>query len=162
MDRRLHNLQLVLEKLGVGSDIDSIDRRVTIQKAVYLAQEAGIPLLYRYNWYVMGPYSPNLTRDYYALQEQPWEALASIKNMTLKEPFASVVTQLKAVMDPPEDVHLNTRDWLELLASAHYLRAKAELGHDETRLRLDAVKPHISNYTDQATETLKQLRLLQG
>ena len=162
MDRRLHNLQLVLEKLGVGSDIDSIDRRVTIQKAVYLAQEAGVPLLYRYSWYVMGPYSPNLTRDYYALQEQPWEALASINNMTLKEPFASVVTQLKAVMDPPEDVHLNTRDWLELLASAHYLRAKAELDQGETRLRLDAVKPHISNYTDQATETLKQLRLLQG
>ena len=46
MDKRLHNLQLVLEQLDVGTDIDSIDRRVTLQKAVYLAQEAGIPLLY--------------------------------------------------------------------------------------------------------------------
>ena len=162
MERRLHNLQLVLEQLGLGTGIDSIDQRVTLQKAVYLAQEAGIPLLYRYNWYVMGPYSPNLTRDYYALQEQPEEAMASIKNMTLKEPFALAVTQLKGVIDPPENVDLNRRDWLELLASAHYLRAKVELDQDGTRVRLDAVKPHLSHYTDQATETLKQLRLLQG
>ena len=162
MDRRLHNLQLVLEQLGVGTDIDSIDRRVTLQKAVYLAQEAGIPLLYRYSWYVMGPYSPDLTRDYYALQEQPGEATASKNNMTLKEPFASAATQLKAVMDPPDEVRLNRRAWLELLASAHYLRTKAELGQDETRIRLDGVKPHLSYYTDQATEALKRLRLLQG
>ena len=162
MDRRLHNLQLVLDQLGVGTDIDSLDRRVTLQKAVYLAQEVGIPLLYRYSWYVMGPYSPNLTRDYYALQEQPGEAKEAIKNLTLKEPFASNVARLKAAMNPPDEVKLEKRDWLELLASVHYLMANANMDQTKTRLSLDAAKPHLSDHTDLATETLQQLGLLQS
>ena len=61
MDTRLMNLKLVLSELGFSSSIDTLNDRVTFQKAVYLAQAVGIPLRYRYSWYIMGPYSRDLT-----------------------------------------------------------------------------------------------------
>ena len=124
MDKRLRNLQIVLGGLGIDTGIETIDQRVTLQKAIYLTQAAGVPLRYRYNWYVMGPYSPDLTRDYYALHEQPEEGNEDSHGMALREPFASAVKKLKAVIDAPGEDQLSKRDWLELLSSVHYLRTK--------------------------------------
>ena len=156
MDKRLHNLQIVLGGLGVGTDIESIDQRVTLQKAIYLAQAAGIPLRYRYNWYVMGPYSPDLTRDYYALLEYPSDSGPT----ALREPFASTIENLKTAMDVPNEVHLTKREWLELLSSVHYLRSSMGFDAAETHIRLDEAKPHLSGHTDQATDTLSAFGLL--
>ncbi len=160
MDRRLLNLQIVLGELGIEAGIETIDQRVTLQKAVYLAQAAGVPLRYRYNWYVMGPYSPDLTRDYYALHEQPQGNLESGKSMVLREPFASTIAGLRPAMDLPSGVQLTQSEWLELLASVHYLRNRSAFTAEETQARLDAVKPHVSRHTRQATAVLSELGLV--
>ena len=160
MDRRLLNLQIVLGELGIEAGIETIDQRVTLQKAVYLAQAAGVPLRYRYNWYVMGPYSPDLTRDYYALHEQPQGSLESGKSMVLREPFASTIAGLRPAMGVPSGVQLTQSEWLELLASVHYLRNRSAFNAAETQARLDAVKPHVSRYARQATVALSELGLV--
>src|SRR5690349_17229058 len=69
MERKLIALKRILEELGVPADIDTVDDRKRIQKAIYLAQLPGIDLGYSFSWYVKGPYSPALTRDYYSLSE---------------------------------------------------------------------------------------------
>ena len=67
MNRRQIALKLVLEELGVPETMDSFDDRLILQKAIYLAQQAGIPLGYHYYWYLRGPYSRELTADAFAM-----------------------------------------------------------------------------------------------
>ena len=68
MNTRLIVLELVLRELGMEPVIDSLQDRIRLQKAIYLSQEAGVPLGYRFGWYVRGPYSKGLARDYYYLR----------------------------------------------------------------------------------------------
>ena len=157
MDMRLINLQLVLNDLGIGALIDTLDERVTFQKAVYLAQAVGVPLHYRYSWYIMGPYSRDLTRDYYALHEYPHDEAATATQQEMREPFASALRKLKAAMDAPQDVHLDKRDWLELLSSVHFLRTTVGLDPVATQARLDVDKSSLSRYVCQATQSLAGL-----
>ena len=65
MNRRQIGLKLVLAELEVPATMDSFDDRLILQKAVYLAQQAGIPLGYHYYWYLRGPYCRELTADAY-------------------------------------------------------------------------------------------------
>ncbi|MCB1125124.1 MAG: hypothetical protein KDM81_01410 [Verrucomicrobiae bacterium] len=72
MNRRQIALKLVLAELGIRATMESFDDRLILQKAVYLAQQAGIPLGYHYYWYLRGPYSRELTADAFAtLTEAP-------------------------------------------------------------------------------------------
>ena len=69
MEQKLIALKMFLDALGVPETIDTIDDRKRVQKAVYLGQLSGIDLGYRFGWYLKGPYSPALTRDYFGLAE---------------------------------------------------------------------------------------------
>ena len=161
MDTRLVNLQLVLKELGVDPSIETLDERVTFQKAIYLAQAAGIPLHYRYSWYKMGPYSRDLTRDYYALHEYSSQSGARAMEVELREPFASVLSRLKGEMAAPCGSCLKQREWLELLSSVHYLRKNVKLDADEIQKRLNVEKPLLSTHTTRATQSLVALELIQ-
>ena len=57
MDAKLITLRLFLDALGQSVDIETVDDRKRVQKAVYLGQLSGVDLGYRFSWYVMGPYS---------------------------------------------------------------------------------------------------------
>src|SRR5262249_50155808 len=67
MDRQQIGLRLTLDALGVPARLNIFSDRLILQKAVYLAQAAGVQLGYSYNWYLRGPYSPALTRDAFAV-----------------------------------------------------------------------------------------------
>ena len=67
MEMKLVLLKLFLDKLGISSEIDTFEKRKTIQKAVYLGQLTDVDLSYRFGWYLKGPYSPSLAEDYYPL-----------------------------------------------------------------------------------------------
>ena len=47
--------------------VETFDDRLTIQKAVYIAQQADVFLGYHYSWYLRGPYSRELTADAYSM-----------------------------------------------------------------------------------------------
>ena len=160
MDTSLVNLQLVLDELGVDPSIDSLDQRVTFQKAIYLAQVIGVPLRYRYSWYIMGPYSPDLTRDYYALHEYADQSSTAGTKLAVREPFASALGKLRPAMVPPDDIQLDQREWLELLASVHFLGTAAQLPPGDVKDRLDVEKPSLSAHTVRATRSLVELGLL--
>ena len=160
MDTTLTNLSFVLNELGVGTTINTLDERVTVQKAVYLAQAVGVPLRYSYSWYIRGPYSRDLTKDYYALNEYAVDKSGTANNQTIREPFASALTKLRTTMLAPEGVPLNQRDWLELLSSVHYLRTSAGLDVAMAKQRLEIEKPSLACYSDCATQFLVQLEIL--
>ena len=101
--------------------MDTFEDRLILQKAVYLAQEAGVKLGYFYNWYLRGPYSPAVAEDAfsvnvavagendeseaYELADEQLRNLAKIRNLVLVK----------------EETRLKLARRLELLASVHFL-----------------------------------------
>ena len=63
------NLKLFLDALEISSEISTLEDRKRVQKAVYIGQEAGVDLGYSYGWYLLGPYSPELTQNYFTLAQ---------------------------------------------------------------------------------------------
>ena len=144
MEPRLITLKLFLEQLDIKLGIETVEDRKRVQKAVYLGQRTGIDLSYRFGWYLMGPYSTTLTKDYYGLAE----SLASINDQDTRnyQLQASIKTKLKRalpLLNPPETVSLSKEQWLELVASYDFLRHVSKQSHEDAVDILTKEKPAL-------------------
>lgn len=149
MNDRLRALQLVLNEIDVDFKIDGVDDRLVLQKALYLVQK-DLNLGYSYGWYLKGPYSPGLTRDYYELAAIPdrEDDLG-----TLKQNVREVLANTKGLIQAKPD-NVSLANWLELLASLHYLRVRSRLDTNSTREKIAETKPHLNELVDQGLQTL--------
>lgn len=108
MNRRQIALKLVLEELDVPATMDSFDGRLIVQKAVYMAQQAGIPLGYHYYWYLRGPYSRELTGDAYeTLGDKPEGWILDAATKAKLTPLKVFFKELKAEGDPVKSFELH-------------------------------------------------------
>lgn len=160
MNNRQIALKLMLKDLGVDGSIDTQDDRKRVQKAVYLGQVAGADLGYRFSWYLMGPYSPSLTRDYYDLAESAELEEAPEEGKQLKAALRQPLLGVKSLLNPPKDFKSDQSDWLELLASYHYLRKVSGKSRSEANDVLAREKKHLVDYADLAREKLREYNLL--
>src|SRR6185295_9114270 len=117
MDGRLIALKLFLDELGENAEISSVEDRLRIQKAVYLAQLGGADLGYRYSWYLKGPYSTTLTQDYYALHKSLESGDDAYDSKQLKEGISASLRKARNYLRKPVQVGLSKPSWYELLAS---------------------------------------------
>src|ERR1700680_4200455 len=122
MEPRLTVLALLLDALGVGADIETVDDRKRVQKAVYVAQRSGVDLGYRYSWYKRGPYSRALTRDYYELADSI-EIGEHTNGDKLRPASLAKLRKLRPLFAAPQETGLAQADWLELVALVGFLRA---------------------------------------
>src|SRR5262245_4220988 len=99
-------LKLLLDSIGVPADVGKLEGRKLIQKAVYLGQRAGVDLGYRFGWYLMGPYSPDLARDYYVLDTELRTGSKDYENHTLSNRAREAVGIIKPALVPPRDSQL--------------------------------------------------------
>ena len=99
MERREKLSRIVnsLRKVGFDFKVNYFNNRLKLQKYVFLLRRYGIDLGYSYNYYIRGPYSPELANDYYNLTKVDGE-------IELPEDF------LKLIKDKSER-------WLELASS---------------------------------------------
>lgn len=153
---RLVGLKLALDALGVETDTSTFQNRLALQKAAYLAQAAGLNLGYRHTWYRKGPYSPDLTRDYFALAETPDVA----RGYKLRDDVDQRLRAVAAYTLPPTGVTLTRDNWLELLASVHYLRKKIGRSEEQAAAVIAATKPHLARYVNEAEAALETVNLL--
>jgi len=160
MDARLISLKLVLDALGVEWAIRKLSDRKLLQKAIYLAQLSGADLGYSYGWYKRGPYSPKLTRDYYGLDEALDEDDAELSRYTLVPQVAQRLDTVRPLMAVPAGIDLEQHDWLELLASLHFLLVNRRLPIDAARGVLAEEKPHLVDYIDHAYRVLHERELV--
>lgn len=167
MDKNLIALNMYLNELGVPPVIDTINDRKRVQKAIYLGQVAGAELNYEFNWYVHGPYSTDLTKDYYklagALLTGEIPAAGDTQDaggLRLKDSVREKLKAIVPVIQKPEDFPLEQADWLELVSSLHYLSTVDKLDPSGTRRVISTQKPHLLEYVDQAETKLKEVRLL--
>jgi hypothetical protein len=120
MDRQQIGLKLTLDALGFPLRLETFDERMAIQKKIYLCQAAGIHLGYRYNWYLRGPYSPDLTRDAFDLKAKSESASDEIEGSKLDDESILRLNRIRpSWASRPE---AERPRWLELLASVLFLK----------------------------------------
>lgn len=119
MDPQQIGLKLGLDAIGVPIRVASFPDRLILQKAVYLAQAAGVDLGYHYNWYLRGPYSPALTRDAFAIAAEIGEGVDDSHGCNLDPVSTGRLGQLRELIEriPQQDLPAK----LELLASVRFL-----------------------------------------
>ena len=119
MIRRKILLDILLSDFG-GIALDSFDKRLILQKRIYLLQLFGIDLRYRYNWYVRGPYCPSLTEEAFELdrRKDETEKLNSAYELT-QEAKKRLREYRKFEKEMPST---DLPRFLELAASIHYLK----------------------------------------
>lgn len=160
MEARLIALKLVLDELGVPPTIETIDDRKRVQKAVYLGQLAGVKLGYRFGWYLKGPYSPDLTKDYYSLADAIATDEQDSEQHVLKQPFRELLAGIRPLLNVPEGVALPQEDWLELVASLHYLLKISKQDKPTALETLRQEKPKLVAFAGPAEAKLREAALL--
>jgi uncharacterized protein YwgA len=158
MDTRMAVVMRTLEALDLPFEIETVDQRKHIQKAIYLAQVAGIPLDYDYSWYVMGPYSPELTRDYYGENSDVLNLQLSSEPQ-LRDDLRETLVNLKEILARRKPKDLSDSAWMELVASLHFLNKRRRLAPEATKDFLKVRKPHVAQYCESAEKVLAELDL---
>ena len=117
----------------------------------------GVDLGYSYGWYLKGPYSPSLTRDYYELHATADEDFAA--NRSLKGRVRDILDHLAHLIAnrPPQ---LSRAHWLELLASIRYLMRESGYTEDKARDRIGLSKPHLHAQFDEGLAALNEYGLI--
>ena len=129
-----------------------------VQKAVYLAQAAGAPMGYRSAWYPRGPHSGALAGSIYDMQ-MAVEDMEERPERELIEPVRESLERVRPSLEVPPDAELDEDDWLELLASYHYLVDVSGYGPEAARQRIRDLKPGLAAYLPQAERELGKVGL---
>lgn len=125
-------LKRLFEAFGQPLELTKFGERLKIQKRIYLFQLCGVDLGYRFAWYIYGPYCRELTRDVFRLLECVDDG-ETVDESTQLAPFAcSAVNQAKKVWQN-RPIGVIEEDWLELLASLHYLKHIAYFANGSRR-----------------------------
>jgi hypothetical protein len=164
MDRQQIGLKLALDHLGLPARLSSFDDRLILQKAVYLAQAAGVELGYFFHWYLRGPYSPSLTRDAFAMVSEMNGGLDDSEGWQFDDKSIKRLADLKPLIHEAQRAPLAGR--LELLASVLFLllNRRAQAG-DSAGLRdvlLRYGKEFTQDEINDAVEKLRQYGLVAG
>lgn len=92
--------------------------RLIAQKSVYLLNKVfKVPLNYGFSWYLSGPYSPALTTQLYAISKQN----PPLGQLGLSKRALSIVERFRRLVSRCADTKMERADWLELLASVHFI-----------------------------------------
>lgn len=114
-------LKLFLDELEVPLDLETFEKRLLIQRKTYLAQLTGFDLGYRFAWNHHGPYSRHLTYDLFGLKERIDDGYRDYEGQMLSPLARHLMATARAFWsDCPEEI--SEDDWLELLASLHFVR----------------------------------------
>ena len=131
MDRQQIGLNLAVEGLKLPFQINTFEDRLILQKAMYLAQAAGVNLGYYYHWYLHGPYSPSLTRDEYAIGFELSQDINDSEGWKLDNESQVRLKKLQNLI--PKGNRPEVRNKLELLASVHFLINRRQVRQNDAR-----------------------------
>lgn len=120
------------------------DQRMEMQKAVYLLQDMGVPIGdYGFRWYLHGPYSQSLQDDMH------YESGRTVSSLNLSKEYSDSIIRLHDVIHSEEGKTYSVSNWVECLASLHYLRENL-LNFDATEEdvvnELEKRKPHLKDH----------------
>ena len=162
MDRQQISVKLTTDGLELPFEINSFRDRLIMQKAIYLAQIAGVQLGYFYQWYLHGPYSPSLTRDEYAIKLDISADMDESKGWTLDDDSLKRLKRMKPLFQESDRDILAKK--LELLASVHFLIDRKQVSKVDPEKITETLKrynkPFNKRDVEKAIEELKEYGLL--
>lgn len=129
MDRRQIAASLVLKHLDIKLEMNSFDQRLLVQKALYLAQAAGLDLGYSFRWYIRGPYCPTVAQDLFAAIEDPQYLDRCLAGWSLDTSSMDRLASLRTVSYPAQGG--SRARHMELLASVHFLIDRKQIHSNE-------------------------------
>jgi len=137
---------------------DTFEARLVCQKKIYLLQESGIDLGYGYNWYIKGPYSPNLSTYIYNNLDDFMKT--DFSNYHISSNVTEKINRINSIEESkPKD--LNKSAWYELVASVLYIYKnhvswRISSSFDEVFSKLEQYKPQFN--WEQFIEAVKVLK----
>jgi len=157
MDRQQIGLKLAVKGLNLPFQINTFEDRLILQKAVYLAQAAGINLGYYYHWYLYGPYSPSLTRDEYAIDMDISSGLDESKGWKLDDISSQRLVEIQDIFMEPERDKLAKK--LELLASVHFLITRKQVSQRITEEITSILRRFNKDFSEEEVQNaLRELK----
>lgn len=147
-----------LKMLGISPKMESFSERKRVQKMVYLLDKVfHLDFGFSYNWYLHGPYSPELTRIIFDVIEKEREDVAKPQKLSAAD--KAKITRLKAFLC--DDIESN--DTLELLVSLHYLLNCSYESNSKTEDTIDFLKSKKPYFSDaEISKALKRLQDLEN
>ncbi|MDA4110945.1 MAG: hypothetical protein OK439_00290 [Thaumarchaeota archaeon] len=136
-DARITRTLAVLRELGISRDMSSFQHRLKLQKVIYLLQQYGLQTRWGFNWYLRGPYSPELAHALYESQRE------EVHNFQLGDRDRKSIETLEKYVD----VAKSTPSELEAASAILYIRrAKNGLIRSISDLASEVIeqKPHLS------------------
>jgi len=105
-----------LRILGINPKMETFAERKQVQKLAYLLDKvSGMGFNFSYNWYLYGPYSPEVTEKIFGVIEGR-EVVRSDPGVLVQEDLRKI-ERLKSFLGND----INSSDKLELLVSLHFL-----------------------------------------
>ncbi len=117
-------------------------KRMKMQKCIYLAEQFGLNVGdYEFTWYKHGPYSQRLQDEVYSDNRKPSSELM------YSDYALSVIKKIKYMIEKShsEGFEYSEEQWLECLASVHYLNRMYRGNKQKTVEELMKRKPHLNN-----------------
>jgi uncharacterized protein YwgA len=158
MDRQQIGVKLTIDGLKLPFRIDGFEDRLILQKAVYLAQAAGVNLGYYYHWYLYGPYSPSLTQDEYAIAMDISAGIDESAGWKLDDKSWQRLGEIRAIFTEPQRDKLATK--LELLASVHFLIDRRQVSGANTNQITETLRRFNKDFSkEDVREALEELKI---
>lgn len=150
MDRQQIGVKLTVKGLKLKFKIDIFEDRLIMQKAVYLAQAAGVNLGYYYHWYLHGPYSPSLTRDEFAIAMDISGGMNEAERWKLDDTSSQRLKEIRGIFAERRRAKLAKK--LELLASVHFLVDRKQVSGVDTGRITATLKLFDKNFSEEEVQ----------
>jgi uncharacterized protein YwgA len=105
----------ILKRIGNYDGMDEFNKRLVLQKTIYLLQSFDLYLGYKFSWYIHGPYCTELTRDGYNIPEIDDDTQITVFSSHEDE------NRFSQFLDFLGE-NKNNPDWLEIIASIRFLK----------------------------------------
>jgi uncharacterized protein YwgA len=146
-----------LRALGINPKMDTFAERKKVQKLTYLLDKVfDMNFKFSYNWYLHGPYSPEVTTTLFDVIERG-QIVRSDPKVLLAEDLRKI-DQLKSFLGDD----LDSNDKLELLVSLHFLMQYLKdpnITQEDVVAFLKTKKPYFTD--EEIFEAIDQLRMLE-
>lgn len=147
-----------LRALGINPKMDTFTERKKVQKLTYLLDKVfNMNFKFSYNWYLHGPYSPEVTTTLFDVIERGQNVHSDPKVLTDED--LRKIDQLKSFLGDD----LDSSDKLELLVSLHFLKQRTNdpnITQEDIIAFLKKKKPYFTD--EEILEATHQLQKLEN
>ena len=147
-----------LRALGINPKMSTFAERKKVQKLTYLLDKVfDMNFKFSYNWYLHGPYSPEVTTALFDVIERG--QIVNIDPKVLLDEDLRKIDQLKSFLGDD----LDSNDRLELLVSLHFLMQylkDPKITQEDIIAFLKEKKPYFTD--EEIFEALDRLRTLEN